>query len=849
MNTAATHAYLLGKNLPAGLAGPKAARLHALAQAGFRLPQALIIPYETVEKIAAAAGLQAGDAEDSLSDKLAQTPAFRQAAAEWLAALQPFGSLLLRSAASVEDGQQQTMPGLFASQKGIHSPQQLGSAFAHCWRSARQLMDKLPQPGRLSFLLQHYIEADYAGVCFTVDPMKPVEHELCIEWTVGGAERLTSGQAVDGRLRYDWRTRQYKELSSQQPADALLHELAHNCLAVQQWFGCPQDIEWAIAGSDIYLLQARPVSRLYFESDDIWTNANFRDGGIGARLPTPLMWSLYSLTFEYSLTRFVNTYHLQPRPMPRAWSTTFFGYPYWNLSATKAGSSRVLGYVERQFDEGQGIIPYYQGDGHRTTFSLGRLFSSLRTLLAIRRSLRGRFAACERARADFFEKMLPQFEAFPLREASLRELVDYFEEMSERQLLRLYASYWEIIYDNTFLSTFTQNALQGRPGRPSFAALTAAIEDIAHLRPLLAMWTLAQEIGRDAAASDFWLGQSPDHLCELYLRGQDFPHKTSLQALLEQYGYKSAHELELSVPNWSEDPRMPVETIQSFLRQPALDLPAQLAQQYRQQAALLAGIESRRLRRQLAQQRRLIWWKEELRDVSTHFYHLLRQLCLQLGRRLQEAGRIDSPLDVFYLDYKTLLALGRGGIEARELIAYHKAREASFRHFDKPDLIFPSTWASQGEAVAAEGGLRDIGVSPSLVQAGLSDFVAAGRGLRGIGVSPGSAVGKAWVIPALEQGQLENIPAGSILVTAYLNPAHIAFFAGLRAVVTANGGLLSHGAIMCRELGVPAVFGVTGLLEKVRSGDEIELDGQAGWIALRGQGAGDRSDNAGTHTW
>ena len=219
-----------------------------------------------------------------------------------------------------------------------------------------------------------------------------------------------------------------------------------------------------------------------------------------------------------------------------------------------------------------------------------------------------------------------------------------------------------------------------------------------------------------------------------------------------------------------------------------------------------------RLRRQLAQQRRLIWWKEELRDVSTHFYHLLRQLCLQLGRRLQEAGRIDSPLDVFYLDYKTLLVLGRGGIEARELIAYHKAREASFRHFDKPDLIFPSAWASQGEAVTAE------------------------RGLRGIGVSPGSAVGKAWVIPALEQGQLENLPAGSILVTAYLNPAHIAFFAGLRAVVTANGGLLSHGAIMCRELGVPAVFGVAGVLEKIRSGDEIELDGQAGWIALRGQG-------------
>ena len=829
MNTAATHAYLLGENLPDGQAGPKAARLHALAQAGFCLPRALIIPFETVENIAVAAGLQASDAADSLSNKLAQTAAFRQAAAEWLAALQPFNSLLLRSAASVEDGQQQAMPGLFASQKGISSLQHLCDAFAYCWHSGWQLMNQLPQPGRLSFLLQHYIEADYAGVCFTVDPLNPVEHEILIEWVSGAAERLTSGQAVDGQLRYDWRAGQYKNLSSQppvRPADAQLQALARSCLAVQQWFGCPQDIEWAIAGNNIYLLQARPISRLYFQSDDIWTNANFRDGGIGARLPTPLMWSLYSLTFEHSLTRFVNTYHLQPRPMPRAWSTTFFGYPYWNLSATKAGSSNVLGYVERQFDEGQGIIPYYEGDGYRTAFSLGRLFSSLRTLLAIRRSLRGRFAACERARKDFFEKMLPQFGAFPLREASLSELVAYFEEMTERQLLPLYASYWEIIYDNTFLSTFTQNRLQayrrGLGGQLSFAALTAAIEDIAHLRPLLAMWSLSQDIGREAAASRFWLEQSPDSLLESYLSGRDFPFREALRALLEKYGYKSAHELEISIPNWSEDPRIPIETLQSLLRQPALNLPAQLTEQYQQQSTLLAGIKSKALRRQLAQQRRLIWWKEELRDVTTHFYHLLRQLCLQLGRRLQEAGRIDSQMDVFYLDYKTLLALGKGkGIaEARALIAYNKAKEASFRHFPKPDIIFPHHWSSDGE-----------------------DPVPNSQ-LRGIGASPGSVSGTAWVIPALDRGQLDTLPAGSILVTAYLNPAHIAFFPGLRAVVTANGGLLSHGAIMCRELGVPAVFGIADVLEKIQSGDEIDLDGQAGWVALRRKAVGDSCSHA-----
>jgi phosphohistidine swiveling domain-containing protein len=817
MKPAAFPVLRLGAAGPAqeGWAGPKASRLNDLSAAGFAVPKGVVIAYAAVESWAKAASLSLDDDAAQVAAKLAAHPGFAQDCQGWLEQAGPAKVLILRTAAETEDLAQQSMAGLFASCAGIRGLPSLQQAYAHCWAKAQEACRTMRLDSRLSFILQEYVEADFAGVAFTVSPIHPVEHEIVIELVKGGAEALTSGHAMDARMVYDWKAEALRIEHSRleaMPESTILHQLGQACLKAQQYFGCPQDIEWAIADGQVYILQSRPITKLYFQSRYIWTNANFRDGGIGAHLPSPLMWSLYSLTFERSLTKFATQYHLKPRVMPESWSTSFLGYPYWNLSATKEGASKVLGYVERQFDEGQGVLPYYAGEGYRAVFTPARLFTSLRALLAIRRSIRQRFTACEQARAYFFDRVLPQFDQFPLESASLEALGAFFDEMTHQHLLYLYSSYWDVIYDNTFVSTFAQNALKSynrrKRQRFSFTELTAGLDDIAHIRPMLALWRLAEAIRQDGQAAAFWSDTDTAEICRLLASGQSFPFRAAFQSFLGQYGYKSADELEIKAPNWAEAPQMPAEALQAYLRHPAICLPDLLAAQKDAFQRLFARIQSPALRKQIETQRRLIWWKEELRDITTHFYHLLRKLTLQLSARLYAAGYLASPDDAFYLDYQSLARLARGEAvaECQAMVKYHRALHSSFRDYPKPDIIFPDR-----TGLESASGQQELH-------------------LRGIGVCPGLAVGKAVVIPELSGPRPPELAEGSILVTAYINPSHIPFFNGLKAIVTANGGLLSHAAIMCREFGIPAVFGVPGLLAEVENGQLLEVDGQLGLV-------------------
>ena len=799
---------LNGPPIPKGQCGSKALHLHLLSLEGFPLPKGIVLPFDTVAQIVGQAALKNSDSEVLAVEKLSATPGLKPWLEGLIAALRPFDSLILRTCAEGEDSSQHSMAGWYTSVPGVKNGAQLIEAFARCWT-------KGGQGGRLSFLLQEYVEADFAGVAFTVSPVRPVEQEILIELAQGNCEILTDGRRVDARIVYDWKTEAItvtENTIDELPPKAQLLQLGRFLLQAQQYFGCPQDVEWAIADGEVQLLQTRPITRLFFPSAYIWTNANFRDGGIGAQMPSPLMWSLYSRTFNQSIEAFACNYHLKPEPLPSAWSTTFLGYPYWNLTATKDGASKVLGYVERQFDEGQGVNPYYEGDGHVARFTLKRLFTSLKALVSIQRSIRSRFAECRKTKDYFYQVVLPEFQAFPMSESDSQALGEYFDRLVNQHLLLIYSNYWNIIYDNTFVSTFAQNALarynRRRQQAITFGELTAGIEDIAHIRPMLALRAIAEAIRQDKAALAFWTETEEEALAEIYCAGHSFPHQEAFSQFLGQYGYKSDYELEILEPNWSETPVVPILTIRQYLQEGQGDFGNHLSRQNEKYQQLKASVRSASLIRKIERQRKLLWWKEEIRDITTHLYHLIRQASLHLGRQLAREGVLAQPDDVFFLDFQSLIQLA-GGSEPqpfRELVEYHRCIRQSFCNFAKPDIIFPSQMAPASAKREAQTGWQGIGVCPGLVQ------------------------GKAVVIRRLDGEKPIGVEADSILITDYINPSHIPFFSGLKAIVTANGGLLSHAAIMCREFGIPAVFGIPNLLSEVEHGRRLEVDGNSGLV-------------------
>jgi pyruvate,water dikinase len=789
--------------------GAKALRQHELKRAGYLVPDGLILPYDQVNQWAAACQLSQQDNYAAALERIKSAEQANDFLRAVLSALAGKGPLILRTAAAAEDHPDGTMAGQFVSRPGIHTLEDFQEALAAAWAAAATLS---PEPPRLSFLVQEYIQTEYAGVAFTVSPIAPKASEIVMEVIEGSCAQLTGGASPDARLTFDWSNRTLDqpipEPLSGLVSNSKITQLGNTFLDLQKHFGCPQDIEWGVRDGALYVFQSRPITRIAFSADTIWTNANFRDGGIGADMPSPLMWSLYQMTFDQSIDAFSKRYYLTPDTPPKAWSRTFLGYPYWNLAATKSGARKVLGYVERQFDQGQGVTPYYEGDGEVSKLTLRRIFTSLKALLAIRKSIKSRFKVCQQTKAYFEKIASTELATPPDEQASTADLVLHFERMVTQHLMHIYTHYWEIIYDNTFVSTFTQQALD-RYNRKTgsnleFPVVTANLKDVAHLRPLEALKQMGQDILSDVAAQSWWTSHTVEEIHETWCNGLAFPFQGQLRDYLKNYGYKSSRELEIQVPNWSEDPTPVFHALRQFLTGTFSDPPKPHAH-WQNERPLPRG-----LIRQIEQQRKLLWWKEEIRDITTQLFHHIRKSVILLGERLATEGVLQNAGDAFFLTHQELIRLGKMAAVAedyRARIACRRSLRASFRNFQKPDIIFPDPADEK--------------------------YTAAGySSLNGIGVCHGKVEGVAVTVDEINDRFDPSVLKGRILVTAYINPGHLPYFSNLKGLVTENGGLLSHAAIICRELNIPAVFGVPGATQKLKDNPLIQLNGKTGEVAI-----------------
>jgi pyruvate,water dikinase len=209
----------------------------------------------------------------------------------------------------------------------------------------------------------------------------------------------------------------------------------------------------------------------------------------------------------------------------------------------------------------------------------------------------------------------------------------------------------------------------------------------------------------------------------------------------------------------------------------------------------------------LGQMRALLWWREELRDASTHLYHLIRRHALEVGRRLAGQGVLAAADEVFLLAYPDLVRAMAGALspaEAAALVRRNRAYLDSFRAYANPNEI------------GARYGRAPAGRPPT-------------SGLAGIPCSPGAAVGPArQVADVAEVGRLRR---GDVLVTRCTDPGWTAAFGLLAAVVTETGGLLSHAAVIAREYGIPAVLAVPDATRRVPDGQALRVDGTQGVVA------------------
>lgn len=845
-----------------GRIGRKAGSLVDLVLWGLPVPPGAVVTADALERFLAENGL-AGRAAESLARRATDAPpdAARLAAlrdailaapfpadlggalAAWRAR-RPSAAVAVRSSGLCEDLANASFAGQYLTILDVEGEEALLRAVRECWASlfTPNVIGYARDRGidasamRLAVIVQEMIPAEKSGVVFTVNPVTGVDREMVIEACPGLGDALVSGAVTPDRYRYDWyRDEEVERVVAERPAvtappDAAavlapseVRQLAALALDIQTRCGFPVDVEWARRGDAFFILQSRPITSIGVAGiDGEWTTADFRDGGVSSTVCTPFMWSLYDLVWERALPDYAKRVRLLDHDPGIVWGEMFYGRPYWNSGAIKACLERLPGFVERAYDEDLGIEVSYEGDGFVSRTTARTALRAVRVLAALRRSVRHQRASIpgfrerEVSRLRTLEAIVP---ATLPREA----LFEAYERLILDDYRLVESAYFTLIFHNSNLQSLFRDAIRKGPDAPNLGALLGGLGRLSHMLPIFRLWRLSRQMRRDAEARDFVAATPAATLSERLVRGDRGPCLDMLRDVVGEFRYRAPRELDLTVPRYGEDPTPVIENLKRFLeleddQDPEVANERQRAAFLRERERFLAAVpwyRRRSLSRGLEEVRWFLWWREELRDLSTRMYARIRTFTLAVATHLVQEGVLGDAAEIFMLPVTSLLEVLRGGVGSEELAALvrrNRRYHDSFRNFENPD---------------------DLGSRP---RGGAARTPGPGRALAGVPCSPGVASGRARVIEDIWDAR--RLAQGDILVTRFTDPAWTPSFGLLRGVATETGGLLSHAAVIAREYGIPAVLAVKGLTRAVRDGSPIEIDGSRGTVTpLDGRGS------------
>jgi pyruvate,water dikinase len=838
----------------ATLVGSKAKSLSALISLGCDVPEGFVVTSEAFCQIATFADWDTPDAEHAARGET--DPANANAVIEQ-AKLPPeilerirerydsvFGKddppLAVRSSGAAEDTANASYAGQLESVLNVCGFESVVRAVRRCWASQfapryvayHTSIGADHEIGRVAVIVQRLVDAEVSGVLFTINPLTGNEGEQVVESVFGLGEALLSGAVDADRYVIDRDSAEIREMSiankgvrmvptesgglesvisppdkAMQPTleAAELRRLTSAAASIQEHLGYPVDIEWAIADGRVFFLQARPVTKIQFEpSVGLWTTADLRDGGVSSAVCTPFMWSLYRKAFQTALPAFMRRIRIRRDAESIEWIRLFFGRPYWNLGAVKDTLSRLPGYCERDLEEDLGITPDYEGPGQVTQSNIRTLpraapiIFSLPLVQLLRLAKNRRFSRQFKGRKE-------RFELSP----------DVLSSLTDTDFSNLYVSlgrfqsetecaYYETIF-NTSIAKIMFRSLTQKLNRSTSHALDectllGGLRNLSHTRP----W---KDLHRRFASGRRLGFSNSDDLAEDFARS--WPH----------HGYK---ELDISVPRWPEDLSL-VKTLiaqayEAFENgQDPNSLERHQHERYQKEyRRALTCIGLRPLRRlrfavSLKFMRAYSWWREEMRDYSSHLYSLMRLWTLEAGCRLKKAGWLEQVDDIWALDREDVICAldGRSSIDeiSAKVAAGHR-QVAFFRNFEPP----------------GEVGGREYFAQPFVGDKDPFDP------LRGIPCSSGRIEARARVVFDLRSA--EAVQEGEILITKFTDPGWTLLFAKLGGIITENGGILSHAAVISRELGIPAVLGVPNATRLIPDGAIVVIDGQRGTIEL-----------------
>jgi pyruvate,water dikinase len=364
--------------------------------------------------------------------------------------------------------------------------------------------------------------------------------------------------------------------------------------------------------------------------------------------------------------------------------------------------------------------------------------------------------------------------------------------------------------------------------------LLKALPNLVSGIPALKLWDLSREIRADERLSRLFASSPPEQVLPALSSERFAAFNTAFRRYLDEWGFRCSAELMLTTPSFQETPAAVIELLKAYA---AIDGPSPGEQLRRQESERLA--ETARVRRAvrsrgllafvvlgpavslvLAWTQRAIQLRERARLKQALLYSRLRRIALAIGARLVESGRLADRDDVFFLTADEIDALLSGHAmfpdHVRGLVELRRQAHRELSAAAPPD----SMRLAAGEYIVGSTDAPDVKVRPATLDAVLS----------GVGACGGTVTGRAVVLAGV--GESEKIAPGDVLITRQTDPGWGPIFPLISGLVIERGGMLSHGAIIAREFGIPSVVGVRDATRHVADGSRITVDGDRGLVHL-----------------
>ena len=350
-------------------------------------------------------------------------------------------------------------------------------------------------------------------------------------------------------------------------------------------------------------------------------------------------------------------------------------------------------------------------------------------------------------------------------------------------------------------------------------------------------------------------------LLEILQRMEDFPRfKQEYETYLAQFGDRCLAELKLESPTLHDDPLPLLRTVGQLARnshpssrqqEPSELTTSNPESTPKSQHLLPRFLAERQVRQTLARKplrrwivawvmrntRRLVRNRENLRFERTRVFGQARRLFVELGKRCYALDLLDSPQDIFYLEVEEVLALVEGTSACTHLKGMVTVRRAEFDHYRQAP---PPSDRFVTHGVVYRGNTFQTKPSSQNPQASPTEITGDTPTWQGVGCSPGYVQNRVRVIKNPKQAltQIHSLSKGSkpILAAKSTDPGWVLLFPHTGGLLVERGSLLSHVAIVARELGLPMISGLSGITEQLQDGDWVEMDGQTGRVQKLRQG-------------